>query len=52
MIKEYLNLDREFWSWETIFEPVYAFINRMDTHRLKYLAPRTDFFKKHPSQLA
>lgn len=50
-IREYLNLDGAFWSWQTIFEPVYAFMNHRDTHRLNYLEPKTDFFKKHPSQL-
>jgi methionyl-tRNA synthetase len=51
MIREYLKLDDTFWSWEKIFEPVYAFIKDPAEHRLKLLEPRVDFFKKHPSQL-
>jgi methionyl-tRNA synthetase len=51
MICAYLKSDRGFWSWDTIFEPVYSFMDDPKTHTLKYLEPRTDFFKKHPSQL-
>jgi methionyl-tRNA synthetase len=51
-IAEYLRLDRPLWSWDTIFEPLGFFINDPAAHRLKYLEPRTDFFKKHPSQLS
>ena len=54
MILEYLNLDKddeEFWSWERIFEPVYEFMNNPKEHELKFLEPRVDFFKKHPSQI-
>jgi len=47
----YLNLDRDFWSWDNIFKPIYYFIGNTDSHRLKFLEPRTDFFIKHPSQL-
>lgn len=50
MILEYLNLKGDFWSWERIFDTVYAFIDDPEKHRLKYLEPKTDFFKKHPSQ--
>lgn len=51
MILEYLNLDENFWSWERIFEPIYAFMNNPEEHILKFLEPRVDFFKKHPSQI-
>lgn len=51
LIADYLNLDGSIWSWETIFEPVYHFMRDPESHRLKHLEPRTDFFKKHPSQL-
>lgn len=51
MIREYLRMDEAFWSWEKIFEPVYAFMKDPAEHRLKFLEPRVDFFKKHPSQL-
>lgn len=51
MILDYLNLGEEFWDWNRIFEPVYAFMLHPEDHVLKFLEPRTDFFKKHPSQI-
>lgn len=51
MIREYLKMDESFWSWERIFEPIYAFMPEPARHKLKFLEPRVDFFKKHPSQL-
>ena len=51
LIFEYLGLnDESFWSWKRIREPIYAFMNDPETHRLKELPPRFDFFPKHPSQ--
>lgn len=51
MVLEYLNLGEEFWSWDRIFQPIYAFMPDPRQHRLKFLEPRVDFFKKHPSQV-
>ena len=51
MIREYLKLGEEFWCWDRIFDPLYAFMEDPETHRLKFLAPRVDFFEKHPSQV-
>lgn len=51
MLLEYLKLDRSFWSWERIFEPMSAFTGGED-HELKFLEPRVDFFTRHPSQFA
>jgi len=50
-IREQLALGTRFWSWDHIFEPVYFFMDDPETHALKFLAPREDFFEKHPSQL-
>jgi|LSQX01.3.fsa_nt_gb methionyl-tRNA synthetase len=50
MIREYLGADESFWSWDRIFEPVNAFTKA--GHKLKFLEPREDFFKKHPSQFS
>ncbi|WIV13888.1 class I tRNA ligase family protein [Proteiniborus sp. MB09-C3] len=50
MILEYLNLGEEFWSWEKIFHTIYDFMDDPQEHCLKFLEPRIDFFKKHPSQ--
>lgn len=51
MLLEYLRLDRSFWSWDHIFEPMSAFTGGED-HELKFLEPRVDFFARHPSQFA
>lgn len=51
MAREYLGLGPGFWSWEGIFEPLYSFMDDPQRHKLKYLEPRVDFFKRHPSQL-
>lgn len=50
MIYEYLNLEKPIWSWDSIFETIYYFMEDPHSHTLKYLPPKTDFFKKHPSQ--
>lgn len=51
MIRRYLRVDESFWSWERIFEPIYAFMTEPETHKLEFLEPRVDFFKKHESQI-
>lgn len=51
MIREYLKLGKEFWSWNHIFENVYFFMENPNEHQLKFLEPRVDFFTKHPSQI-
>lgn len=50
MIREYLRVGEDFWSWERIFDSVYAFMDDPETHALKTLEPRIDFFPMHPSQ--
>ncbi len=50
MILEYLGLDKSFWSWDRIFDTIADFTNGEDK-KLKFLAPRVDFFTKHESQL-
>ncbi len=51
MILEYLGLDESFWSWDRIFDTLGDFTGGEDK-KLKFLAPRVDFFKRHPSQFA
>jgi len=51
MVREYLGVDERIWDWETIFEPLDYFIPNQKEHKLKFLEPRVDFFKKHESQL-
>ncbi len=52
MIREYLNVGEELWSWDRIFDPIYSFMDNPEEHKLKFLEPRVDFFKKHPSQIS
>lgn len=51
MIREYLGLNEEIWSWDRIFEPLNNFRICADNQKLRFLEPRVDFFKKHESQL-
>ncbi len=51
MILEYLQLGKDFWSWDKIFDTMASFTNGQD-HKLKFLEPRVDFFTRHPSQFA
>lgn len=51
MVREYLGVDERIWDWKTIFEPLDYFITDLKEHKLKFLEPRVDFFKKHESQL-
>ncbi|MDF2907748.1 MAG: hypothetical protein K0R34_3069 [Herbinix sp.] len=51
MVRDYLNVSKELWSWDYIFEPLEKFMENKATHRLKFLEPRVDFFQKHESQL-
>ncbi len=46
MIREYLNLGEELWSWDKIFDPLPSYVDDLSTHELKFLEPRVDFFKK------
>ncbi len=49
--REYLNLGEELWDWNTILEPISAYVEDVEKHELKFLEPRVDFFKKHDCQL-
>ena len=53
-VLEYLNLSSDvtekFWSWDNIFDTLQTFCPNEDSHKLKFLPPRTDFFTRHPSQ--
>ena len=50
MFREYLNVGEELWDWNYILEPVSFFVGDVAEHKLKYLEPRVDFFKKHECQ--
>ncbi|MDF2539118.1 MAG: hypothetical protein K0S76_2139 [Herbinix sp.] len=50
LVREYLGVGGDLWDWENIFEPITAFFDKDKEHRLRFLEPRVDFFKKHDSQ--
>lgn len=52
MFREYLNVGEELWDWNHIFDPISFYVGDVEKHKLKYLEPRVDFFKKHDFQLA
>ncbi len=52
LVREYLGLSEDFWSWDTIEEPLWFFMENPESHTLKFLEPRVDFFEKHPYQVA
>lgn len=53
-VLEYLNLssdaNEKFWNWDYIFDTLQTLCSNENTHKLKFLPPRTDFFTRHPSQ--
>jgi len=51
-VREYLNLNESLWSWDFIFDPVTAHMDNADTHKLKFIEARFDFFVRHEKQLA
>lgn len=50
MVRDYFQVDESLWDWDRIFEPIYTFMDDPESHTLKVLEPRVDFFEKHPSQ--
>jgi len=50
LVREYLNLNESLWSWEHIFEDVTAHMDNPSNHKLKFIEPKFDFYKKDESQ--
>ncbi|MBR3605043.1 MAG: class I tRNA ligase family protein, partial [Candidatus Gastranaerophilales bacterium] len=50
-VASYLNLKQGWNKWDTIFDDVYKFFENPQSHKLKTLKEKEDFFKKHNSQL-
>ncbi len=48
-VRDFMNLDESIWSWDGIFDTLDTILGGKD-HKLKFLEPKTDFFKRHPSQ--
>ncbi len=49
--RDYMNLNTSLWSWDKIFDGIEAHMDESDTHKLKFIEPRFDFFEKHEKQL-
>lgn len=49
-VREYLNLDESLWDWNYIFEDFSAHMTDKATHKLKFIEPKFDFYKKDESQ--
>jgi methionyl-tRNA synthetase len=50
MIREYLGVGEELWSWDHIFDTLEELLLNNETHSLKFLEPKVDFFQKHETQ--
>ena len=48
MVRDYMQLSDDIWDWDNIFMTLEQLCG--DSHRLKFLEPRVDFFARHPSQ--
>ncbi|MCK8060766.1 MULTISPECIES: class I tRNA ligase family protein [unclassified Fusibacter] len=48
--REYLNLNETVWSWDHILKPTSVHMDDSENHRLKFIEPKFDFFKKHECQ--
>lgn len=44
MLREYLGFEKDFWSWDRIFDTLNDFCEGESEHKLKFLEPRVDFF--------
>lgn len=50
LVREYLQVDENIWNWDTIFDSFSVLLNNAETHEIKFLEPRVDFFTRHESQ--
>ena len=50
-LAEFLNVDKRVFSWDSIDDPIYNFVENPQNYKPNFLEPKQDFFKKHPSQL-
>lgn len=50
-IREYLAVDEKIWNWDYAFYTLKELVSEKETHRMKFLEPKEDFFEKHSRQL-
>ena len=52
-VAEYLNVDYDkFFNWDYAFDTIYDIVTDPESHKLKEIEAKQDFFEKHPSQFA
>ena len=49
-VASYLNLDDSVFVWDRANEPIYKWVGDKENYKPKFIEPKFDFFKKHPSQ--
>lgn len=50
-LAEYLGVDESIFDWDRCNEEIYNWFENKKNHKPKFIEPKFDFFKKHPSQL-
>ncbi len=49
-LANYLGVDSSIFDFDRINEPIYNWFKSKENHKPKFIEPKFDFFKKHPSQ--
>lgn len=49
-VRTYLNLEESLWDWDYIFEDITVHMSDVNTHKLVFIEPKFDFYKKDESQ--
>lgn len=49
-LAKYLSVDESIFDYNRVNEPIYAWFENKEKHTPKFIEPKFDFFKKHPSQ--
>lgn len=50
-LADYLGVDETIFNWDRVNESIYNWFENPEKHTPKFIEPKFDFFKKHPSQL-
>ena len=50
-LADYLGVDETIFNWDRVNESIYSWFEYPENHKPKFIEPKFDFFKKHPSQL-
>jgi len=50
-LADYLGVNETIFNWDRVNESIYNWFENPENHKPKFIEPKFDFFKKHPSQL-